>query len=74
MNLSAFSTGMNFKNKLSMSFTHLFKHSFKMVAAFAFECKEQKATSNETQTLRITKKQCLKMLTFAKQTGIQKLS
>ena len=32
---------------------------------FAFECKQQQATSNETLTLRITKKHFLKMLTFA---------
>ena len=36
-----------------------------MVAAFASECKEQQATSNETLTSRITKKQVLKMLTLA---------
>ena len=35
-------------------------------ACFSFECTEQQATSNETHTLRITKKQVLNMLTFAK--------
>ena len=57
---------MNFNNELSKSFKHVFKHSFKMVAAFAFECKEQQATSNETQTSRITKKHVLDSLTIAK--------
>ena len=39
---------------------------FFLNVSFAFECKEQQATSNETQTLRITKKHVLKSLTFAK--------
>ena len=38
---------------------------FFFYVSLAFECKEQQATNNKTQTLRITKKQVLKSLTLA---------
>ena len=38
---------------------------FLFIVFVAFECKQQQATSNNTQTLRITKTHLLNMLTFA---------